>query len=824
MDHLDVILSGCHFDVILLGDFNLDINWSGANINPHDARSSKYVSLFENHNLKQFVNTPTCGSRTLDLVLSNNEQLISEVHVRNPLANSDHFIVAFSIHASNISNKLVIPYPDFANTNFSLMKEELSTINWEALFDGYLDIDDLYSRFCNVLHQILDKCVPLKTSHELSSNYPIHIKKLFEYRNFLFYRLHRRGVEEKYSRICNKLSHLIDRYTRNQEKRKLEKMKDKELYNFVNRRIRDKPPQIPDFPDQFGRRATSNLEKSEILADYFSSVLIRDDGIVPDYSNVPKGFPPLNDFIIMPHTVVKQLRKLKVSYSITFDGIPQTIFLRCRQELCVPLAHIFNCCLRLGSVPTLWKKSIVTPINKHSSPTSPQDFRPISITSTAAKIMERCVKEKIDDFLDSHGIIPMNQFGFSKNSSTTDILLQSTHDWTMQLSKQKCIDIIYFDISKAFDTVSHQKLLRKLEYLGISGNILKWLESFLVERTFSVKIHDSYSNERNVTSGVPQGSVLGPLLFNIYLSDLPATLDYDTDVKLLMFADDIKMYACYDEGEAEAVTKKLQGNITKLMSYMRSWQLTISLEKTKVMYVGSKNPKKTYFLQPDSKIDECICIKDLGITYDNKLSYAKHIEKVVANARTVMFRLLRIFKNNFPSLLCRLFKLYVRPVLEHNSVIWNPHKGKEIALIESVQRTFTRIVCLRSFACQNSPTLPSYMDRLRRLNLNSLVIRRGAMDLHYLWKIWNRSTRLRFSTFFVLRPCRGRTANFNFYVPAVRKERHFQSYFVRISRMARLFPLNFFRIKCSVKKILADKKLKDLLQKNINGYELISTK
>lgn len=303
-----------------------------------------------------------------------------------------------------------------------------------------------------------------------------------------------------------------------------------------------------------------------------------------------------------------------------------------------------------------------------------------------------------------------------KNKSTATEHLEMFIDFQEYLKSNKSIDVIFIDFAKAFDSVIHKKLLIKLSHIGIKGRLLNWIEAFLINRTQQVKINDEHSDSSIVTSGVPQGSVLGPLLFLIFINDLPSVIS--NNVKIKIFADDIKIYYPISNLQDHQL---LQTALDSISVWSNDWQLPISVTKCSVLHIGKHNKQLKYTLNkvvlPSS--DNC---KDLGIILEPSLQFDEYIKQIRIKANQKSNLILKYFRSRNKSLLTRAFKTYVRPIVEYNTFIWNPHLNSDIDKIEYVQKNFTK----RLFGKHSSI---SYENRLDNLNLQSLKERRIMNDL-----------------------------------------------------------------------------------------------
>jgi len=372
------------------------------------------------------------------------------------------------------------------------------------------------------------------------------------------------------------------------------------------------------------------------------------------------------------------------------------------------------------------------------------------------KLLERLVVSQITEHLQRNRLISKEQHGFTKGKSTVTNLLEATNAWTEALLHGDPVDVIYVDYAKAFDTVPHTRLLNKVESLGIRGNALEWLRDFLTARKQKVCIGTAESKWSPVLSGVPQGSVLGPILFAIFVSGVPDLMKSRTS----MFADDTKLSDTQqpvkqpptntgaeeagmhdDSGETKhdrttahsaSGPNKLQADLQKLYSWSEEMQMKLHPRKCKVLHLGHRNPRLEYKIGGEGAdgghiLEETEVEKDLGVHVDNRLKFTEHVDTAVNKANRVLAALRHSFKHMDQNTFLLLYKAMVRPHLEYASCIWSPHLKKDRDKLETVQRRATRLV----------PNLKdhSYQERLAALRLPTLEFRRLRADMVQVYKI-----------------------------------------------------------------------------------------
>jgi len=337
--------------------------------------------------------------------------------------------------------------------------------------------------------------------------------------------------------------------------------------------------------------------------------------------------------------------------------------------------------------------------------------------------MERIIVTDMLYYLRLNGLISKEQHGFLSRKSTTSNLLETINDWTLAINDRNAVSAIYIDFAKAFDTVCHNKLSYKLTCYGIAGSLLKWINSFLFGRSQCTRINHTCSMYTNISSGVPQGSVLGPLLFLLYINDVVDI--FDRSCKCKLYADDLKLYSVIQTAEDCAL---MQRKLDEILLWSNQWQLTISYAKCNAMFIGKCNASLNANYSINSKpIPVVESIKDLGVTIDSDCKFNNHISHIVARAHTRANLIHKCFTSKDPSTLVRAFTTYVRPLLEYGSCIWSPCTATLITKLESVQRRFTKRLA--------NMTLLNYSTRLSILSLESLQTRRLYADLIYVYKI-----------------------------------------------------------------------------------------
>ena len=375
-------------------------------------------------------------------------------------------------------------------------------------------------------------------------------------------------------------------------------------------------------------------------------------------------------------------------------------------------------------------QSEVVPIFKAKSHCDPLNYRPVSLTSVCCKVMEKMVVAELMGYLETNNILSPEQYGFRRSRSTEDQLLLTYNELSMWFDEGLVVDLALLDYSKAFDVVHHLILLLMLQSLGVSGRLLEWIAAFLSNRVMRVCVDGATSDQVPVTSGVPQGSVLGPILFLVYINHVSSGLQCGYKA----FADDYKLYVKYSLKQEKCVlngASSLQRSLDRIDLVSRSWNLRLNPDKCVVMrFARGRRHNQVhpceYYLQGAQL--RCVNVhRDLGVMVDTTLRFHDHVRVSVQKAGGLANNMLRSTVCQCPDFMTTLFVTHIRPLIDYASCVWNTGYLEDSRLLESVQRRWTKKIS----GLEDRP----YGERLRELQLFSIKGRLLRADLIKYWKI-----------------------------------------------------------------------------------------
>ena len=368
------------------------------------------------------------------------------------------------------------------------------------------------------------------------------------------------------------------------------------------------------------------------------------------------------------------------------DNIPTRLLKDYACELAPCLTLIFQASLTQGKIPADWKFGHVAPIFKKGDRHKASNYRPITLTSVTCKLLEHILHSSIISHLETHHILSDAQYGFRKKRSCETQLIRTIHDLATGLNEKQQIDAILLDFSKAFDVVPHKRLLLKLSHYGIGGNTLAWIQDFLSNRTQRVLLEGQVSSQSSVTSGVPQGSVLGPLLFLVFINDLPECVSSTTR----LFADDSLLYRVINSPDD---ARLLQEDLNNLQMWEKLWGMSFNPDKCEVLRITNKrSPIQSNYVLHGHTLALTSNAKYLGVTISSDLSWNVHINNITKKANRTLGFLRRNVSKCPKEVKTKCYETFVRPILEYSSSAWAPHTLRDIQSIEAVQRRAARFV------------------------------------------------------------------------------------------------------------------------------------
>lgn len=728
------IAATCNLRNVIVGDFNqAEINWAQQSCTSSSQRL--FLNCCSELGLRQLVQVPTRGESILDLVLVDDDCVIFDVDVQEPFSTSDHCGVAFSISTGVQDEQKRTKDSRSKHINYESLCDFLGQIDWSQNLKNVKDVEVAWNIFQGFIDQGLAQYSTCKGSSLNRRRLPKLLAKLRSRKKKLWQHYKRTLLvsdKDAFNRARRDYAKAALQIIQGEEEKVLKDDNVSSLFKLVKKRTglkRTIPPLHVN-----GTSVTEGVEKANVLNAAFSKNFIPDNGKFPTLFPYTDAVCESVDFL--QAQVHSALSSLKNSNAVGPDGHSATFYKQIKQSISLPLTFIFSMSFESGRLPSCWKTANVVPIYKKGNAADPANYRPIALTAIPCKVMEKIIRRTMLTFLDDNSLLLKDQFGFLPGRSTVLQLLSVVDEWTKAMESRTPVDVILVDYAKAFDSVVHNKLLAKLEFYGFQGKLLKWIEGFLSNRLMRVMVDSVASSELPVISGVPQGSVLGPLLFVLYLNDLTVS---PAQVKLNKFADDTKLHGCIKD---ESGHSELQLATDQLEKWSLDWQLPIAALKCSSFHIGRNNSFHEYSIC-GMKLPQLTEVRDLGVWFTCDLKASAHCRQIVKLAFQRSAIVKRCFTSGNLKLLVRAFKTYIRPIVEYASPVWSPYHIVDIELVESVQRRYTKYL-------KGMKNL-TYPERLHALGLESLELRRLRSDLSLTFMIVRGHLNLDLSSFFRLR-------------------------------------------------------------------------
>ena len=684
-------------DIVITGDFNINM------LNPQSEK--KILDICKEYNLKQLINEPThfteSSSTLIDLILVSNVQSIEMFGVGEPFLMQDirYHCPVYSIFSlkkpvtKSFQRKIWL----YEKGNYDELRNKVSEFDWNNVYNE--DINQYALNFSNKLLDIASECIPSKLITVRPKDLPWmnnSIRKLMRKRNRLYKKYKANKSAEKYNlykKIRNEVTHVLRKSKKDfidslAFKLKNTNLSSKDYWKTLKSFI--KPTQNTSIPPLLhdGVYYSDCLDKANILNDFFVAQTILDDQNATITDTVTQDNAFLNRISITPAEVNSVLQTLKLGKSSGPDTINNRILKELATPLSQPLCDLFNSSLIQCVCPNTWKEANVSPLFKKDDPSLTINYRPISLLNTIGKAMEKIIHKHLFNFFKEQNAITCLQSGFVPGDSTTNQLVEMYNVFCKALDEGKEVRAIFCDISKAFDRVWHKGLLFKLKNVGISGCLLQWLSSYLSGRKQRVVIPGASSDWAYIQAGVPQGSILGPLLFLLYINDI--VVNINANVKL--FADDTSLYLIVDDPNETA--NILNNDLETIHKWAETWLVKFNPSKSESLLLSRKNITHLHppLVMNNVHIKKVTHHKHLGLFLSHDGTWHEHIDYITSKAwqRLNIMRKLKFLLDR--ESLQIIYISFIRPILEYSDVVWDNITQYEVNAIQKIQNEAARIV------------------------------------------------------------------------------------------------------------------------------------
>ena len=690
--------------------------------------------------MKQMNPVTNSLNRTLDLIfVSDNASRQCDVfHTPDALVDVDPFhpSIVTTLHCPSLTRFSDIPEVrefDFNKADFAGLNRALLLINWSFVEEG--DVNVAVSLFNQKLLALFRQYVPEPTTRRKPAWSNGRLRMLKRERAAML-RVYTRDRNELNKQHFNNASCQYRNYNRYlyssyiQRKQSQLKRNPKQFWTFFNEKRKESGLPSQMFLGDYSSSTSENT--CNLFAQQFASVY-SNSTISPHETEaalrfVPENICDINVSGFSEAEVELAMNQLKPSATAGPDGIPSLVLKKCARPLSRPLKTIFNQSLAQETFPNIWKKSYIFPVFKKGNKSDISNYRGITSLCAGSKLFEILIGETLQRSVAHY--IATEQHGFQPGRSINTNLVEFTSFCTQHIEDGAQIDTVYTDIKAAFDRVDHSLLLAKLRRLGVSDNFVRWMESFLSNRLLSVKLGNTESRPFQNTSGVPQGSNLGPLLFSLFFNDVCLALPSGCKI---VYADDLKVYFVV---RSTADCEELPRLLNDFCSWCKCNRLDISVAKCAVIsFTKKKSPIHYCYTMNHEPIQRETVVKDLGVLLDTGLTFQNHYSHIISKANKNSGFLMRATKQfHDPYCLRTLYYSLVRSILETAAIVWSPYFDTWSSRTEAVQRRFVRFA-LRFLPWTNPLELPPYVDRCSLLGMATLEKRRRDMRAVFIGKL-----------------------------------------------------------------------------------------
>ena len=728
---LEVITDSNH-DFIMIGDFNID------SLNAHE--SKQLNTILNMYDLQQHCDRPTrCHSnRCIDYFItkkSNNSPLLS-LEIHTPI--SDHYQISAVIGHPPKQTKAQKTMWLYDQCDHDALNNAIINTDWSFIDNNASDINIIANEFMNTINNLFQTYIPSKTFLLRPCDKPwmnSEIRRLQRIRN----RLHSRAKSidtpdawARYRQQKNLLNSTINRAKREHTKSIIDKLNSLDRSNadwwkVVRTAFGSSRDTIPALKsrDQVGTFfANDNKSKADLLNDYFVSVTDIGDENSSFPEQIPRTDARLQSIEVRVGDVVEAINSIPCNKAPGPDSITSFILKKTADAIAIPLCRLYNLSLKLGSFPNIWKHSTVIPVHKEGAKNDPTNYRPISLTSILSKIFEKTVLRYLLPYLLNNNLISSKQAGFLPKHSTSHQLIEICDVVVNNMKNGLATSIVFADISRAFDRLSHKGIYVKLNQYGLSRVLRDWIFSFLNDRQQRTCVGGVYSDSRTLKGGIGQGSVLGPIVFLLMINDLPSVLQNQT----YLYADDTSVLFTHDP--SDDITNIMNNEIARLQVWADTWKLDLNPSKTKFMTISSaRNVTVASPMFRGQAIERVRSHQHLGLIINDRYTWHEHINNIIDQV-SKRIGILRSLKHRLTrSCLRALYISHIRSKLEYCDVVWDGLCGDVLSLeLEKLQRECIRIFTGLTAFCRLDHL---YADS----GLCSLEERRRIQRLVLLFKI-----------------------------------------------------------------------------------------